>query len=353
MFWLGAIVSLCYVPGVTGAFIATQWPVLAVALPFGLLRRGPFTSFHVLGLLFLVYAAVLAYFSVVPYDAVWGLWLIVIMGLSVWFGTTLETTHGLYAGLAMGGAVSSAVAVAQHFGWQIVPTTSSAPAGLLVNSVQQGTVLALLVVALVSERMWLWALPLAPGLVLAHSRGAWLALAVGLLGHYVREWWVFCLVGIVGALYLSSPTSTSDQERMLIWEVAYNGLGWLGWGPGAFYTVRITQAAATIFPEHAHNDALQLAFEYGVGALLPLAIIGFALTRTEAREWPVVLAFVAAGCYSMPLWMPLTSFLGLVCVGRILRDYALDGAVSGDCRPGVLPRQHSDRQENLSVEPSY
>ena len=46
MFWIGAVVSLCYVPGVTGAYIATQWPVLAVLLSFGLLRSGPFTAFH-------------------------------------------------------------------------------------------------------------------------------------------------------------------------------------------------------------------------------------------------------------------------------------------------------------------
>ena len=54
MFWLGAVVSLCYVPGLTGAYIATQWPVLAVLLSFGLLCRGPFTVFHAAGLLFVV-----------------------------------------------------------------------------------------------------------------------------------------------------------------------------------------------------------------------------------------------------------------------------------------------------------
>lgn len=353
MFWLGAIVSLCYVPGITGAFIATQWPALAIMLPFGLLRSGPFTMFHGFGLLFLAYAAVLAYFSVVPYDAVWGLWLLVIMGLSLWFGSTMTDMRHLYAGLAVGGAASSAVAIAQYFGFHGIPITSSAPAGLYVNSVQQGAALALLVVALASERMWLWALPLLPGLALAHSRGAWLALAVGLLGHYVREWWVFLIVGIVGALYLSSPGSTSDQERMMIWEIAWNGIGWLGWGPGAFYTVTISQAGSTVFPEYAHNDVLQLAFEYGIGALLPLAIFGFALTRTDAREWPVVLAFVAAGCYSMPLWMPLTSFLGLACVGRIFRGHALDGAVRDGSGLGVVSRRDSERKENLSLEPSY
>jgi len=137
VFWLGAIVSLCYVPGITGAFIATQWPALAIMLPFGLLRSGPFTMFHGFGLLFLAYAAVLAYFSVVPYDAVWGLWLLVIMGLSLWFGSTMTDMRHLYAGLAVGGAASSAVAIAQYFGFHGIPITSSAPAGLYVNSVSR------------------------------------------------------------------------------------------------------------------------------------------------------------------------------------------------------------------------
>ena len=105
MFWLGAVVSLCYVPGVTGAYIATQYPVLAVLLSFGLLRSGPFTAFHAAGLAFITYAVLRLPFSPAPYASVFGLWLIVIMGLSVWFGTTITNMRGLYAGLAVGAAV--------------------------------------------------------------------------------------------------------------------------------------------------------------------------------------------------------------------------------------------------------
>ena len=57
MFWFGVIVSLCYIPGLTGAYIATQWPVLSVLLPFGLLRSGPFTAFHLAG--YFSYASIL------------------------------------------------------------------------------------------------------------------------------------------------------------------------------------------------------------------------------------------------------------------------------------------------------
>lgn len=179
---LGAVVSLCYVPGVTGAYIATQWPVLAVLLSFALLRSGPFTIFHAMGLAFIAYAAMRLPFSPAPYASVFGLWLVIIMGLSVWFGTVTTNMRELYAGLAVGASVSSLLAVLQHFGWNTVPIASAQPAGLYINSVQQGTVLALIAVALVSERMWIWTIPLAPGIFLADSRGALVALAVGLLG---------------------------------------------------------------------------------------------------------------------------------------------------------------------------
>ncbi len=320
MFWLGAVVSLCYVPGVTGAYIATQWPVMAVLLSFGLLRSGPFTVFHLLGLAFIAYAAMRLPFSFAPYASVFGLWLVVIMGLCLWFGTTLESTRELYAGLAIGAAVSSAVAVFQYFGVETVPSVQGAHAGLYVNRVQQGVVLALIVAALASERMWLWIPPLVPGIVLAQSRGAWVALAAGLLGCFVRRLWVFGAVAAVGAFYLLSSLSVSDAERVFIWETAWNNLTWLGWGPGTFYAIVLPwNGTFSLYPEYAHNDALQLAFEYGIGAVLLLPVFGYALWRTDAKEWPIIVAFVTAGCYSMPLFMPIASFLGLVAVGRILR----------------------------------
>jgi hypothetical protein len=339
--WLGAIVSLCYVPGITGAYIATQWPVLAVLSIFTVFRSAPFTVLHGFGVLFILYAAIGVWFSVVPYNAVFGFWLVVLMGLNLWLGSTLTTLRGLYAGLAIGGAVSSAVAVLQYAGWQLLPVTSTAPPGLYVNSVQQGAVLALLIVALATERMWLWIVPLVPGLVLSQSRGAWLALAVGLIAlRFRRAWPLGAIVAAVGIFYLFMPLGrTSDQERMLIWEVAWHGLNWFGWGPGAFSAVNITQAGQVLYPGHAHNDALQLLFEYGMGALLPLSILSVALLRTGSKEWPVVVAFAVASCYSMPLYMPITSLLAVAATGRILRDYAVPCGDGCDCGFSVLSRK--------------
>lgn len=339
MFWLGAIASLCYVPGLTGAFIATQWPLFGAVLPFVLLRTGPFTWLHGLWVAFILYAAIRVPFSPLPDAGVFAVWLLAIMGLSLWLGTTATTLRKLYAGLAVGGAVSSAIGVMQYAGYDILPLTSIAPAGLYVNSVQQGAVLALLIVALVSERMWLWALPLVPGLLVSGSRGALIALAVGLFGCYARRLWVLLPVACAGAFYLLSPLSSSDQLRVFIWRVTAENLSWLGLGPGMFYTLLMKRDGSTFYPEYAHNDVLQLVFEYGVAAALPVAVFAFVLAKPYAREWPVVVTFIAAGCYSMPFFMPLASFLVLACVGRILRDHADNVVYGSDSRFHVISRR--------------
>lgn len=331
MFWLGAAVALCYVPGYTGAYIATQWPLLAIALWFGLLREGPLTGWHWTGLVFVTYATVHAFFTPMPYASVYGLWLVWIMALSLWLGTTLKDPRKLYAGLAAGAAVSSFLAVLQFFGVNFPERVTDAPAGLLANNVQLGTVLALITVVLASERMWLWALPLLPGIALSGSRGAWFALAVGLLACRVRSAWLFVFIGAAVAFYMVAlPLSPSDQLRVLIWKAAWNSLTLWGWGPGVFFGILLphdgilrSSANPMFYPETAHNDALQLVFEYGIGAALPLAIFAFAAWRTRDSAWPLVVAFFAAGCCSMPLYMPAAAFLVLVAVGHGLRCHAV------------------------------
>jgi hypothetical protein len=342
MFALGAIVSLCYVPGLTGAFIATQWPVLSILLPFSLWRSGPVTIFHWLGLLFIAYGAARLSYTPIFNDGIFSLWPFCILGLSFWLGSTLNDLRGLYAGLAVGASVSSVLAVFQAFGYQGVPYVSISPAGIYANGVAQGIVLSLIVVALVSERMWLWVPLLLPGIVLCGSRGAWLALAVGLISTYVRSAWVLVIVVLAG-LFFSSQISASDELRLLIWRTAASHLTWLGWGPGAFFSWLIEYQGTPIYPEYAHNDALQLAAEYGIAAALPIGIFAFLLTRTAEREWPVIVTFAAASCYSMPLWVPTASFLVFVAAGRIVRGWAVAWDCGDNRRFDFVPREHRRR----------
>ena len=154
----------------------------------------------------------------------------------------------------------------------------------------------------------------------------------------MRRLWILSAVAAAGTFYFFTPLSDSDALRMFIWRAAWDNLKWFGWGPGVFYTILLPQNGVySLYPEYAHNDALQLVFEYGLGAMLLLPVFGYALWRTDAKEWPVVLAFVAAGCYSMPLFLPITAFLAFVAVGHILRMHGLARSYGGNSRQHVVP----------------
>lgn len=296
------------------------------------------TVFHWLGLAFVAYAAWRLPYAPIFDDGVSGLWFVCIMAGSFWLGSTLNSLRSLYAGLAVGASISSALAVAQWFGYSAIPYASLSPAGLYVNSVAQGLILVLIAVALLSERMWLWALPLAPGIALSNSRGAWLALAVGLLSLYVRRAWVVIAIGVASIAVVAMQWSPSDAERMFIWKATYAQLNWAGWGPGSFISWLFPYQNATLYPGHAHNDALQFAFEYGAAAALPFGVFAFLLSRTAAREWPVIAAFAVSSCYSMPLYIGVSSFLVCVVAGRIVGDWGVAWSECHSCGPYVVPR---------------
>jgi hypothetical protein len=131
---------------------------------------------------------------------------------------------------------------------------------------------------------------------------------------------------------------------LIIWGAALHNLTWFGWGPGAFFSWLVPFRDTLLYPEYAHNDALQLAFEYGIAALLPIGIFGCLLTQKDGREWPVVVAFVVAGCYSMPLWVPVASFLACVAAGRVARDWALARRDRVNSRFYGVPRRRSGKE---------
>ncbi len=306
--------SLCYVPGITGAALSTQYAVLSMVLPFTLWRQGNVTAFHWLGIALIAFASTSLLWNTDPLGGIHGLWMLCIAGLTFWLGSTLTTLRYVYAGLAVGGAVSSIIA-----GFQLLPTAAGIPAGLYYNSAAQGEILALLIVALFSERMYFYAVPLMPGVALAQSRGAWLALLIGVLGLYVRKTWLLAVAAaaVCIAMWIGG---VSDAERWRIWLAAWGDLSWFGNGVGSFASQMYWDRGRVLYPEFVHNDALQLAYEYGIAAAVPAAIFAFVLLQTQAREWPVVLAFVVMGLFSFPLYMPVTAFIGILAAGRIVRD---------------------------------
>ncbi len=322
IFLLGLLAAVCYVPGYTGAFIPTQWAVLSCVLPLALWRRGKLSPLHWLGVGFLAYAFASSLWAVDRYDTVWGLWCLSIAALAFWLGSTSFNLRGLWKGLALGLTVSSVIAILQFYGIRLVlGGTGIRSSGLLFSPAVLGSVCALVIVALLVERLW-WFIPgVVPAFALAQSRGAIFALLCGVWMVY-RSKPIPLILGILAVAFLvTSFPAPGDVVRFQIWWDVTQNLILFGHGPGSFLGYFF--GPTLTHPEYAHNDALQLVFEYGIGALALFAIFAMALTQTNSPEWPVLITFTILSLVSFPLYTPLTALVGACVAGRCVGDWDL------------------------------
>lgn len=340
--WLGLAISLAFIPGYTGASIPTSWAVLSCVLPLVLWRPLSFTAVHWALGSFLLYAYVSWFWATNHDDAVMALWTLSILAGCFCYGATLPSLNGILRGLALGFSFSSAVAVAQWLGYQPVLGNFIAPSGLVYNSALHGEILALIIIGLVIEREWLWIPALIPGLILSQSRGAYAAIIVGLILTRIRHP-ILLAIGAAGVAYWATLTiGSSDSERFVIWRGAIHYLTFFGNGPGSFLSLWFNHPGGNIItPEYVHNDALQLAFEYGIGACIPLSLAGLLLIQYEEREWPLFAVFIFLGLFSFPLYSPITSVIGTLAAGRIARDWALVRRRLSLCGPSIVQRNYA------------
>lgn len=323
MFAFGLLLTLCSIPGYTAYALPTQWAVLSIILPFSLWREGPpLTSLHYLGLGFLVFATLGLFWVPSIWNGIGGLWMIGILALSFWYGSVATSLVPLYKGLAIGLAINSFLAVAQSFGLAWPPTYANNYAGLLFSPVVLGAAIAILIPPL-TRYAPIYIPALLPGLYISHSRGAYLALAAGLLVRWLH-WSVILFLGLLTAILFLGYLAPSDAVRLQTWTVAYHGLSLFGWGPGSFNSVFFPFQGdiapftrQLIHPEFTHNDYLQLWFEFGVGAIAIYAILACAVVFGESAT---------AAClalYFFPFYYPLTGFLALAIAGHHLRHFRL------------------------------
>ena len=323
MFWFGLLLMVATIPGYTGMALPAQWAVLSFVLPFSLWSGIHASPLHYLGLGFLAFATLGLFWSPSFYVALNGLWMDGILALSFFWGSTKPSLRALYHGLAVGLAVSSAFAVAQAFGFTGIATYANNYGGLLFNPVILGGTCAIMIPILLRERLWLYIPALLPGLILANSRGAYLALAVALAVRYLH-WTVAAIALGIAGIYFTYHVSDSDAVRLETWSIALHHLSLLGMGPGSFnaiffaFTGTIAPFANTIVhPEFVHNDYLQLWFEYGIFALAPLTILALAAGRAELTAVAVLALF------SFPLYYPISGFIAFAIAGHTLRDFHL------------------------------
>lgn len=318
IFLLGLALSLAYIPGITGNALPTGWAVLSLVLPLTLWKKADMTLFHWLGALFLIYAAISSLWAPEPWDAVWRLWQFGILALGFRLGATSIDLKPLWKGLAVGVGISSFVAVMQHSGYNWLPHATPYP-GIYYNGVASGAITALTIVALCSNGLWVWSAPLFPGLILSGSRAGIAATALGLLLCLHRQAWI-ALVPIIAAFAVTLHLGNSDIQRFNLWFAVASHLEFLGNGAGSIMSLFFTTPSGLQHPQFAHNDYLELLFEFGAGCLflLPWAFV-------YAQSWhplfPIPLTFLLLALVAMPLGIPVAAFIFAVASGRIAGDW--------------------------------
>lgn len=306
------LLSVLFIPGLSGAATTPRWALAAVMLPL-LLRPVKLTTAHLCGLVFIWYAAISVTWSH-PYDGLNGLFQLVVAAEAFWLGSQLKDLKPVAIGFGLGMWVSSAVMLCG------IPVPSSTEhAGLFSNSNVMGEIAALSLVAALSCRLW-WLIPgILPALWLAHSRGAFAALAcVGLAWVWGRSrvWAVFgALAGLGALVYLSHGSSATD--RMNMWSAVLPHLTILGHGLGSLYTLLPLYMpgvdSLNIRTDHLHNDWLEYVFETGAGSIFLFAVV--ILSRSF-----IVGAFAVEALFGFPMHTATTVVLGSIAAGYTVRN---------------------------------
>lgn len=211
-------------------------------------------------------------------------------------------------------AASSLVSIVQWLGWHPFPEWNTLhPAGLFYNSMAQGEILAL---AILSFLVWRerWYIPLLiPGLILSNSRGALAALGLGLIAHWFRRPLVILIVTLAVTNWFLLHPNLGDLQRLIIWRAAWDNLTFWGNGLGSFWDLYMGNPAW--HPEYVHNDYLQAVFELGIFSVPIFICLALAVVfDRRAQAWPVLIAFLFMGLFSMPIHMPFTAGIGLVAL---------------------------------------
>ncbi len=349
--WLGFAVMTAYIPGTIGGALPTGWVVLWLVMPLLLFDCNPELTFaHWWGAAFLGCAALSLLWS--PHGLLAMMQWLALGMVFVW-ASSLDDLRPVLKGLAAGLGVSALVFVAQWLGWHGVQSVEG-PAGLFVNPNLLAEASALMLILLVSFKLWPWLVVTVPGLATA-SRGALVALFVASmmwLWSQSRPAAVSVFVGIllVGVLIVKYPSPVSNRvvgamtaesappagvagtlatarmetvsQRFDLWRDMLNGMTWTGQGVGSFeYLYPKFAQRVDVFkvrPQHAHNDLLELMFEFGVGAL-PLLLLMTALLGVNDVERTILASFLAIAMFGFPLHVPVTGFIAAMVAGRLAR----------------------------------
>jgi hypothetical protein len=348
---LSFLIPIAYIPGITGASIATGWAVLSCGLPVVTWRemvKEPPPAFVLLGIIFFSYVLWSLSWVDNPITGLSTIWQYALMAGAFYAGTQALDLRRIAIGLALGFGISSLLTLGQVAGldW-IIEYIPCRPSGLMFNPIILGEGCALTILLCLSQRMWWLAGLLGPGLLLSQSRAAYLALAVGLILGWCRPsqstlWSAACPLTWTALV----AHDTADDFRWLVWKVLYHFLDFWGHGAGSIEAVLIRFQGTLYAPAYAHNEFLDLAYQYGVGAIPAILILLAPSTAVHSCVWPCYVGFLICSLFSFPLHSPPLAFIGLLVAGHIARDWSWVGVISDLRRYRPASRMDHPRDSN-------
>ena len=329
MLLLSFLIPIAYIPGVTGAALATGWAAMSIGLPIVTWRGGATLASPLIPLLaiaFFTYVVTSLSWVDNPDTALSTLWQYALMAGAFYAGTQQDNLRNISIGLALGFGTSSILSIGQAFGldW-IIQYVPCRPSGLMFNPVILGEGCAITILLCLSYRLWWLVGLLSPGLLLSQSRGAFVALAVGLVLTYCRpQRGMFSFTPIWAACSFSNAVTHGEANdfRWLVWRVLYHFLDFWGHGAGSVEAVLIHFRGQMYSPGYAHNEFLDLVYQYGIGAIPAALILLIPAANAQRNEWPAYAAFLVCTLFSFPLHSPPLAFLGMVVAGNLARDWS-------------------------------
>jgi hypothetical protein len=322
-------VAVVFLPNTVDGATAPRWALMGVgtALVCLWMKELKLTWGHVLGLVF----ALFAFSHMHSHPDSWqaGAQLAI---LSMVFVSGQTWSPRVFDWFGYGLLASSAAVILQFGGFPLFIETAS-PSGLFLNRNLLGEIAALMLIAALWRHRWWLAAGIAPSLILAQSRGAYLSFGVMLLlwQFTVRPKVCIFLAGIitVGIGYLAFAQSrlSAVTERVGIWLDTLHNIGWFGHGLGSYYQLYpLIKTQGDILDgraEHAHNDFLEIAFELGpMGLALFVGVVVVALCARSGAQTQLFRLVLVGGLvqavFSFPFHMPATGFILAGCMGWLV-----------------------------------
>lgn len=302
----------------------SRWAALSVILPLAMCWVRVRLTWPMVALLALISWAALSliWTPIQAYGAneVWK-WLLLAMAFAV--GSVLVDLQDVFRGMAAGLIPSAVLALGQFVS-----------AGTFGNPDLMGEAAALVLFGLlVTEAGPLVCVAPALCLAMSYARGALLAFGIAIVAAFRVRGLLLAVAPLVLIALLVVPASKdmlsthSMAERVQIWTNTAKGITWAGHGAGSYVTIYPQLAppehVRNARPEHAHNDFLEFAFEYGgIGLVLGAAFLSLIVGSATLPVRYLLLAGAVEASFGFPLHNPATAFVLAVVAGFAARAWA-------------------------------